>query len=171
MARPEAGRSLQSGTDQAGADPVAQSGGPWAGFHTVSHGVDATSDFILSRLPHGPPALLLTSASLSAGGDSCRGVRDAGEADPSTNPEGFLPSCLLVELMAQTAGLVLPEEATGALVAAIGGMCVRRAARRGERVEVRARLERRIGALFLFDCRAEAAGRLLARGSITLRAL
>lgn len=73
--------------------------------------------------------------------------------------------------MAQTAGLILPEESTGAWVAGIKAMRLHRAALRGERVEVRARLDRRMGALFLFECRAESAGRLLARGSITLRAV
>ncbi|HXI02075.1 MAG TPA: hypothetical protein VNI57_02755 [Candidatus Saccharimonadales bacterium] len=124
----------------------------------------------LSRLPHGPPARLLTGATLDPEGGLCLGVREPGLAHPAENPEGFLPGCLLVELMAQTAGLILPRESTGAYVAGIRRMRLLRAARGDDRVEVKARLDRRMGSLFLFDCRAEAAGRLLARGSITLRA-
>jgi 3-hydroxymyristoyl/3-hydroxydecanoyl-(acyl carrier protein) dehydratase len=124
----------------------------------------------LSALPHGEPARLLTDAFLDRAAGIARGVRDAGDLDAHANESGFLPQCLLVELMEQTAGLALPEGSGGAYVAAIKRMRLRRAARRGERVEIEARLLRRIGPVFLFSCRATASGRPLADGSIALRA-
>lgn len=125
----------------------------------------------LSRLPHGEPARLLTSASVDSAGGTARGVRDAGAADTSANDAGFLPQCLLVELMSQTAGLAMPGDVPGAYVASISGMRLRGSARRGERIDVEARLLRRLGRIYLFRCRATASGRSIAQGSIALRAL
>lgn len=90
--------------------------------------------------------------------------------DPAVNAGGFFPGCLLVELMAQTAGLLLPGEHAGAFVAGLRDIAFHDAAREGERLQVRARLARAMAPLFIFDCRAETSGRLLASGSITLRA-
>lgn len=87
------------------------------------------------------------------------------------NGDGFFPASLLIELMAQTAGLILPPESRQAYVAGIRGMRLHRAVRGGAPVRVHATLERSMGALFMFHCRAHSSGRLLARGSITLRAL
>lgn len=125
---------------------------------------------LIDRLPHTPPARLVTSAVMDPQGDACIGFRATGGADPLANEAGFLPSSLLIELMAQTAGLILPGESSGAWVAGLRNMRLHDGARGGEPVEVRARLERRMGSLFLFECRASSSGRLLATGSITLRA-
>jgi len=113
---------------------------------------------------------MLTSATVDHHDGIARGVRDAGPADPKANASGFLPQCLLVEMMAQTAGLALPEGNAGAFVAGVEKMHLHRAARAGARVEVEARLTRQVGRLFLFRCRAEAGGLMLAHGSIALRA-
>jgi 3-hydroxymyristoyl/3-hydroxydecanoyl-(acyl carrier protein) dehydratase len=126
---------------------------------------------VLRRLPHQPPALLLTSGSLDREGALARGVRDAGPDDPHCRATGFLPQALLVEIMNQTAGLLLPEETGVALVAGFRNLVIRGSARRGERIEALARTERRIGDLFLFRCRAEVSGVLLAEGTVILRAL
>jgi 3-hydroxymyristoyl/3-hydroxydecanoyl-(acyl carrier protein) dehydratase len=90
--------------------------------------------------------------------------------DPLLNAGGFFPGTLLVELMAQTAGLLLPGDNAGAFVAGLRDVAFHDAAREGESLEVRAVLDRSMGPLFIFDCRAETSGRILATGSITLRA-
>ena len=125
---------------------------------------------LIDRLPHSRPALLLTDAQLEPGGVSCKGLRKITGRDPLVNPDGFFPDCLLVEMMAQTAGLILPVEHGGAYVAGMREISICDTAREGESLEVLARLNRSMGALFIFDCRAETSGRLLATGIITLRA-
>jgi len=131
--------------------------------------VAAAEPLALTRLPHGTPALLLTGAFAGPAAGIVRGIRRPDSPDPLANAAGFLPQCLLVEMMAQTAGLGLPDEARGAFVAGIRDLRWRRAAPAGAAVEVEARLERRLGPVFRFDCRARSGGLLLARGSITLR--
>jgi 3-hydroxymyristoyl/3-hydroxydecanoyl-(acyl carrier protein) dehydratase len=96
-------------------------------------------------------------------------VREPDPTDLLANAAGFFPDSLLMELMAQTAGLLLPEESAGAYVAGIREMHLHRAARGDERVEVQARLNRNLGQIFILECRAEASGTLLAHGSIVLR--
>jgi len=125
----------------------------------------------LDQLPHREQALLLTSAFRGPETGEAHGVREAPPGGHPAESAGFLPQCLLVELMSQTAGLVLPSGTGVAFVAGIQRMQLHEAARSGERVDVTARLERQLGALFVFDCRAESNGGLLARGSIVLRAL
>ncbi|MBI3447453.1 MAG: hypothetical protein HY049_00830 [Acidobacteria bacterium] len=123
----------------------------------------------LSRLPHGPEAILLTAAARDAEAGVVRGFRERADHAPSlTTPDGFLPGCLLVELMAQTAGLGLPEGG-GAVVAAMTNVRLRREPASAERVDVKAHLDRHLGALYVFSCRASASGEILADGEITLR--
>lgn len=125
----------------------------------------------LDQLPHREQALLLTSAFRGPGEGVAHGVREAPAGSHPAESAGFLPQSLLVELMSQTAGLILPSGTGVAFVAGINRMQLLQAARTGQRVDVTARLERRLGPLFVFDCRAEATGELLASGSIVLRAL
>jgi len=123
----------------------------------------------LSRLPHGPEAILLTEAVRDAEAGVVRGFRDPADRTPRvTTADGFLPGCLLVELMAQTAGLGLPEGGC-AVVAGMTNVRVHRDASAAERIDVRARLHRSLGLLFVFSCRASADGEVLADGEITLR--
>jgi len=124
----------------------------------------------LDKLPHRGPALLLTSATLGPDPGEVHGFREAAAGSLAAEAAGFLPQALLIELMSQTAGLILPSGSAAAFVARIDGMHLHRAARTGERVEVTARLERQVGRLFVFDCRAESTGAVLAHGSIVLRA-
>jgi 3-hydroxymyristoyl/3-hydroxydecanoyl-(acyl carrier protein) dehydratase len=114
----------------------------------------------LARLPHGDEARLLTRATGDPGSGVVLGIRE---------PAGFLPRCLLIELMAQTAGLALPEEGGGGVVALIPRMRLHRDAAELETVAVEARLDRRFGAFFRFDCRATSGGDILADGTIVLR--
>jgi hypothetical protein len=125
----------------------------------------------LARLPHGEEARLLTAAWSEPGSGTARGVREPALPDARANGAGYLPQSLLVEMMGQTAGLALPSGSGGALVARIERLHLHRAARGGERVEVEARLVRQVGRVFVFRCRAESSGLLLAHGSIALRAL
>lgn len=119
-------------------------------------GPDASS---LARLPHGPGALLLTGASVDRGANVARGARDGAR----------LPQFLLIEMMCQTAGLALPEGFTGGLVAALDDVKMDRAPGEGL-LETEARLVRRLGSLFRFECSARDSGGVLARGAVVLRA-
>lgn len=132
--------------------------------------MERTEPSLLDRLPHAPPWLLATWARIEENGTECTGGREVAAPDPAANPHGFLPSSLLLELMAQIAGLVLPESSTGAYVAALRDVRWHAAARQGEPLTVRAKLHRRMGSLYLFECRAEARHETLATGTITLHA-
>jgi hypothetical protein len=82
-----------------------------------------------------------------------------------------LPQMLLMEMMSQTAGLLLPSGTGGAVVAAINRMVLNSCPRRAVSVETQATLTRQMGELYIFDCKATAAGKVLAAGSIVLRAI
>jgi len=120
----------------------------------------------LSRLPHGEAARLLTFADFDPASGVVHGRRDGRTREA---PLDFFPDCLLIELMAQTAGLGLPEGG-GAVIASIPRVRLHRAARAEETIDIEARRGRRLGSLFTFDCRATTAGELLAEGEIVLRA-
>jgi hypothetical protein len=126
----------------------------------------------LSRLPHGEAARLLTDASGDPVAGFVHGRREAARLAIAAPEEssGVLPDCLLIELMAQTAGLGL-SEGDRAVVASIPRLRLHRPARNGETIDVEARRGRRFGALFSFDCRATSGGALLAEGEIILRAM
>lgn len=122
----------------------------------------------LSNLPHGEEARLLTRAVLDTGSGVVRGFR---ETDPGRAPcasGAHFPAWQIIELMAQTAGLGLPPGG-GAVVAGISRMRLHRAALATDPVEVEAHLDRRLGPLFVFECRATSGGSLLAGGTIVLR--
>jgi len=114
----------------------------------------------LSRLPHGEASILLSRALGDAAEGIVRGYRE---------PAGDLPACLLIELMAQTAGLALPPGAAGAVVAGIPRMRLHRDAGETDTIEVTATRGRRFGRLVRFECRATSRGDLLADGEIVLR--
>lgn len=123
----------------------------------------------VARLPHGDEFRLVGSAVLDEPG-RLTAVRQILPTDIHLNPAGRFPALLLVELMAQAAGLMLAG-ASGGVVAGIRRLHLHGAPRAGDRVEVEARLERSLGRIHQFACRARAGGADLAHGTILLRAL
>lgn len=100
--------------------------------------------------------------------------RDLDTDDPALNAAGTFPSALLIELMAQTAGLLLADQpgARGGLLAGVRRMHVHAAARAGETVVAGGRLVRRLGDIVMVECEASLPdGRVLAHGQILIRSL
>ena len=135
----------------------------------------------LSRLPHtGPARLPERVLELEAGlrVTACRTLRPG---DACLNEAGLLPGVLLVELMAQVGGLLVHDEGSGAaggqtapdhgVIAGIKRMHLHGAAGAGETILVECSLRRRIGDLYMIDCRALAGDRDLAHGTIQIRAV
>ena len=129
----------------------------------------------LDRLPHSGTARLPQRVTDLVPSLRVTAERTLAPHDDCLNASGRLPSMLLVELMAQTCGLLI-DEADGepargdyAVLAGIKRMHLHGAAAAGETVEVSGRLSRRLGDLYLVDCSARAGGRDLAHGALQIR--
>lgn len=142
----------------------------------------------LSRLPHRGPARLPETLLALDPGTRVLAERRLRPGDACLNQQGLLPATLLVELMAQVGGLLIeprePREpgepraprdgdtrGDGALLAGVRRMHLHGTAGAGETVTVECELSRRMGDVFLIECRSDSAGRPLAHGAIHLRRL
>ncbi len=127
----------------------------------------------LDRLPHTGAARLPDRVLRLEPGASVVACRSLAARDACLNAGGWLPSSLLVELMAQVGGLLMDEEPAApgghALLAGIRRLHLHAAARAGDTVVVECGLRRRMGDLFLIECRGVVDGRTIAHGSIHLR--
>ena len=99
--------------------------------------------------------------------------RSLKAGDGCLNEAGHLPAVLLVELMAQVCGLLIDDTCSAggdyAVLAGIKRMHMHDTAHAGETVQVSGRLSRRLGDVYLVECRARAASRELAHGSLQIR--
>lgn len=124
-------------------------------------------------LPHGAPFLLLDRiVAVDAG--SGRFTKGVAADDPLLAPGGVLPPLLVVEAMAQAAGLVLMHREpalrrrTGAALAAIDGCTVADDARAGDLLEIEVTVVRRYGDMARVRGRASVAGRTCVTAALTL---
>lgn len=126
---------------------------------------------LLDRLPHTGDARLPQRVIHHEPGARVAVARDLEEGDAVLNEHGTLPSVLLVELMAQAAGLLLDDgPASGGLLAGVRRMHLHGAARAGETVIVTCRLVRRLGDIVMVDSKAvRGRGGVLAHGRIQIR--
>lgn len=81
---------------------------------------------------------------------------------------------MMIELMAQVGGLLIDDsgDAAGddyAVLAGVKRMHLHGAARAGDLVDVSCTMKRRMGDLYLIECRAEIQGREQAHGEIQIR--
>jgi predicted hotdog family 3-hydroxylacyl-ACP dehydratase len=93
-------------------------------------------------------------------------------ADHWLNASGSFPAALLVELMAQGAGLLLGHEPAGddyALLAGLRRMHLHGSAGAGQTVRVECSLTRRLGDVYLVRCASYSGKRTLAHGQLQLR--
>jgi 3-hydroxymyristoyl/3-hydroxydecanoyl-(acyl carrier protein) dehydratase len=97
--------------------------------------------------------------------------------DACLNEAGFFPGVLMVELMAQAGGLLVDDsqgEPGGyGVLAGIKRMHLHAAAGAGETIRVEGSLVRRMGDLYMIECRARTEGgpaeRALGHGTIQIR--
>jgi len=129
---------------------------------------DAAADF----LPHTPPFLLLDRI-VAIDGPTGRFVKHVTAADPLLSPDGQLSPTLLVEAMAQGAGIVLgrqePElRARGAVLAAVDHCAIAGSAGIGDQLEVEITVARRYAGMARIRARASVGARTCATATLTL---
>lgn len=129
---------------------------------------DAAADF----LPHTPPFLLLDRI-VAIDGPTGRFVKHVTAADPLLSPDGELSPTLLVEAMAQGAGIVLgrqePElRARGAVLAAVDHCTIAGTAGVGDTLEVEITVARRYAGMARIRAKASVGARTCATATLTL---
>jgi 3-hydroxyacyl-[acyl-carrier-protein] dehydratase len=128
---------------------------------------------LLSRLPHGLSFRFVDRILELAPGKRVVALKNVTLNDPHLqshfpgNP--LMPGVLLVEAMAQTAGLLLPE-GSSALLAQIKEARFRRPVVPGDQVRIEAELITELGNLRRFAVRASVDGLLAAEAEIVLAA-
>src|SRR5262245_25143157 len=132
----------------------------------------AAGDSAAEYLPHMPPFLLLDRI-VAIDGPSGRFVKHVTAADPLLGPGGELSPTLLVEAMAQGAGIVLgrqePElRARGAVLAAIDHCAIAGSAAVGDALEVEITVVRRYAGMARIKARASVGARTCATAALTL---
>lgn len=129
---------------------------------------DAAADF----LPHTPPFLLLDRI-VAIDGPTGRFVKHVTADDPLLSPDGELSPTLLVEAMAQGAGIVLgrqePElRARGAVLAAVDHCAIAGSAGVGDQLEVEITVARRYAGMARIRARASVGARTCVTATLTL---
>ncbi len=129
---------------------------------------DAAADF----LPHTPPFLLLDRI-VAIDGPTGRFVKHVTADDPLLSPDGELSPTLVIEAMAQGAGIVLgrqePElRARGAVLAAVDHCAIAGSAGIGDQLEVEITVARRYAGMARIRARASVGARTCATATLTL---
>ena len=129
---------------------------------------DAAADF----LPHAAPFLLLDRI-VAIDGPTGRFVKHVTADDPLLSPDGELSPMLLVEAMAQGAGIVLgrqePElRARGAVLAAIDHCDLTGSVGIGDQLEIEITVVRRYAGMARIRARASVGTRTCASAALTL---
>ena len=136
-----------------------------------------TLDPLIERLPHGPAFRFVDELTALEPGSSVSGrvTFPTGHRmfDGHLPDEPLVPGVILIEAMAQLAGLALlpPDGAGGAVrgvLAEVGPIRFRRAVRPDEAVEMTAELAQRFGSAARFNVRCEVGGEPVASGRLTL---
>ena len=129
---------------------------------------DPAADF----LPHTAPFLLLDRI-VAIDGPTGRFMKHVTAADPLLSPDGELSPMLLVEAMAQGAGIVLGRQepglrARGAVLAAIDHCELTSTAGIGDQLEVEITVVRRYAGMARIRARASVGARTCATATLTL---
>lgn len=122
-------------------------------------------------LPHRTPFLLLDAVVEVVPGERAVAERLVTSADPLLRDGGELNEVLLVEVMAQCAGVAAASDGhgmTGALVA-IDRFQVHRTVAVGDRITAAARVVKRMGEMVRADVTAHVDGTLCAEAQLTLK--
>jgi 3-hydroxyacyl-[acyl-carrier-protein] dehydratase len=134
--------------------------------------IPAAGDLAGPYLPHGTPFLLLDRI-VAIEGSTGRFAKCLAADDPLLGPRGELSPVLLVEAMAQGAGIVLARQepelrGRGAMLAAIDRCQVSRAPRAGDRLEIEVTVVRRYASMARVRGRASTADGDCATAALTL---
>ena len=131
----------------------------------------AAGDPAAAFLPHTPPFLLLDRI-VAIDGPTGRFVKHVTAADPLIGPAGELSPMLLVEAMAQGAGIVLGRQEPelrdrGAVLAAIDHCAIAGTAGIGDALEIEISVVRRYAGMARIRARATVGARTCATAALT----
>jgi len=121
-------------------------------------------------LPHAYPFLLLDRiVAVQAGAHACA-IKNLVRGDPLLDANGFLPPVLLVEAMAEVAGIACVGSYPGrnGMLARVDRFRSRTTLAAGDRLEVSARILKTFGAVVRARAVVRVAGRVRAAGEIVL---
>lgn len=132
----------------------------------------AAGDPAAAFLPHTPPFLLLDRI-IAIDGPTGRFVKHVTAADPLLGPDGDLSPILLIEAMAQGAGIVLGRQEPalrerGAVLAAIDHCEIAGSAGIGDELEIEISVSRRYAGMARIRGRASVGARTCATAALTL---
>lgn len=128
------------------------------------------TDTLLQRLPQRPPFLLLDRVLLLEPGAWAAAVKRIEPADPFLAGDGSWPAALLIEVMAQTAGLAASPPGTGgAVIAGIDRCVCRGEVQTGDELLAVARVRRAFGAAVRVHTALRRGRRRWAAAEIVLR--
>lgn len=123
-------------------------------------------------LPHREPFVFIDAVAERVPGESARGVKTFSGEEPMFaghfpgNP--LVPGVILTEALAQMAGIAGGGDGRRFLLSAIRGMKFPAAARPGDRIDLSAEKLNALGGLWMFEVRAEVAGKVVAEGQVVL---
>lgn len=121
-------------------------------------------------LPHRYPFVLIDSIDTIEPGRFAAARRLIAADDPLLREDGVLPTTMLVEMLAQCCGIAAAGTQGGAgQLVGVARFGTRGCVRAGDRVDIKATVVRRFGALVKVRGRVRADGRLRAGGEILLQ--
>ena len=119
------------------------------------------------HLPHRYPFIMLDTADIVEEGKHARGTKQITINDRTVLPDGTMPGVYIIEAMAQISGIASGRKG-GSVFAAINNLTFSGTANAGDMLDVESTLERNIGSLYIFSCKASVAAKTIAEGEIIL---
>lgn len=118
-------------------------------------------------LPHRHPFVILDRADVTEQGRQARGIKRLTYNDMVVDSTGAIPQTYILEAMAQLSGIASSKKESS-MLAGLRDIKFSGTAHAGETLEIESTLERTFNGLYFFQCRASAAGRLIADGGVIL---
>lgn len=119
------------------------------------------------HLPHRHPFVMLDSADIIEEGRTARGMKRITSSDMAVHGGDALPQAYLLEAMAQISGIASGRKG-GSMLAGLRDVRFSGRACTGDTLELESTLERTFSGLYFFQCKALAAGNVIAEGGVIL---
>lgn len=118
-------------------------------------------------LPHRHPFIMPDAVVVVEEGRKAKGKKYLTGNDPVTGPDGTFPEVYIIETMAQVSGIASGRREPS-MLAALSRMAFAGRACAGDLLEIESVLERKLGSLCIFSCRATVSGKTIAEGGVVL---
>lgn len=110
---------------------------------------------------------MLDTAEIIEEGRHAKGTKQITVNDRIVLPDGKMPDVYVIEAMAQISGIASGKKG-GSVFAAINNLKFSGTAEAGDILDIESILERNIGSLYIFSCKASVAAGTIAEGEIIL---